>query len=248
MTRSILEQVTAVSGAVTSVSSPRLTDISHPGGLFGQCGSYGRILNRAVKDISGSWYCAGVREGRATVEVFGRLGELEPATDELLPWLAGIFAPRLDVRIDSEGGLAPQGLAVYTALREHPAQVTAYVDGAASSIASVVAMAADRVVMARGATMMVHDVYTEGHGSRLRMAAHRFLAEQESEQIAAIYAGRAGGEAALWRERMRAETRYSAEEAVQAGLADEVVGLAAAQAPVRRQPASHDQLLANLLM
>lgn len=248
MTRSILEQVTAVSGAVTSVSSPRLTDISHPGGLFGRCGSYGRILNRAVKDISGSWYCAGVRASRATVEVFGRVGEPEPATAELLPWLAGIFAPQLDVRIDSEGGLAPQGLAVYTALREHPARVTAYVDGAASSIASVIAMAADRVIMARRGTMMVHDVYTEGHGSRLRMAAHRFLAEQESEQIAAIYAGRAGGEAALWRERMRAGTWYSAEEAVRAGLADEVdsQGPAPALRPV--QPASHDQLLANLLM
>src|SRR3546814_20861719 len=50
------------------------------------------------------------------------------------------------------------------------------------------------------------------------------LLEKTSDNIAAVYAQRAGGTPEEWRTVMRAETWYSDQEAVDAGLADEVVG------------------------
>src|SRR5690606_17127720 len=92
-----------------------------------------------------------------------------------------------------------------------------------ASIASVIAMAGDRVVMGRGAQMMIHDALGVTVGNA---ADHREMAElldKTSDDIAGFYAEKAGGPLSTWRELMRAETWFSAEEAVEAGLADEVL-------------------------
>ena len=58
-------------------------------------------------------------------------------------------------------------------LRRHPAHKTVYVDGFACSIASVIAMAGDEVVMPRNTLMMIHNMwmYTSGNAEQLRKAA-----------------------------------------------------------------------------
>jgi ClpP class serine protease len=115
------------------------------------------------------------------------------------------------------------GLAIYNALRSHPAQVTVTVDGLAASIASVIAMAGDRVVMNRGAMMMIHDASSLSVGNAQEMRATADLLDKASDNIASIYADRAGGTPEEWRGQMRAETWYLAAEAVDVGLADEAV-------------------------
>src|SRR5690606_8034659 len=104
---------------------------------------------------------------------------------------------------------------------QHQAHVTVIVDSLAASIASVIAMAGDRVVMAKNATMMIHDGHGLSIGNAADMREMADLLDKVSDNIASVYAERAGGDVAEWRERMRAETWYSADEAVSAGLADE---------------------------
>lgn len=131
-------------------------------------------------------------------------------------------ADALTVRINSGGGSVFDGFAIYNALREHPANITVYVDGLAASIASVIAMAGDNVIMNSNAQMMIHDGFVEATGNAETLAKTVELLDRVSEAIAGVYAARCGGTAADWRAAMKNESWYTAEEAVQAGLADEI--------------------------
>src|SRR5512143_723318 len=72
---------------------------------------------------------------------------------------------RLDIRINSPGGSAWDGIAIYNVLRRHPAAKTVYVDGVALSAASLVAMAGDRIIMPQNAMMMIHDPWSWAIGT-----------------------------------------------------------------------------------
>jgi len=116
-----------------------------------------------------------------------------------------------------------EGLAIVNQLRRHPAPVTAVVDGIAASAASFIACGgADQVVMGRNAQMMIHDAWglCVGNAGDMRGLAERL--DKISDNIASIYADRAGGDAATWRAAMLEESWYNADEAVAAGLADTV--------------------------
>ena len=80
---------------------------------------------------------------------------------------------QINIYINSRGGSVFEGTAIYNQLRRHPAHKTVYVDGFACSIASVIAMAGDEVVMPRNALMMVHNAMMGvwGNAAELRKAA-----------------------------------------------------------------------------
>jgi ATP-dependent protease ClpP protease subunit len=130
---------------------------------------------------------------------------------------------QLEVRLNSPGGDMFDGVAIYNTLRNHPARVTAYVDGLAASAASVIAMGADELVMGTGTQLMIHDAWALSVGNADEMRAQAAVMDQLSDSMADIYADRAGGTADEWRNAMRDESWFGADEAVEAGLADRVV-------------------------
>ncbi|QYW00735.1 capsid maturation protease [Gordonia phage Sahara] len=136
--------------------------------------------------------------------------------------LSGIDAQEITVRINSPGGNVFDGIAILNALRGHKARVTTIVDGLAASAASFIAMAGDEIVMNRNAEMMIHDASGVCIGNAKDMGEMHDMLERVSNNIASIYADRTGTDAAEWRTAMLAETWYSADEAVDAGLADRV--------------------------
>ncbi|MFF7096409.1 head maturation protease, ClpP-related [Streptomyces rubradiris] len=156
--------------------------------------------------------------------------------DELIAELKGITAPRMRVRINSPGGSVFEGIAIANALRAHPASVTVQVDSIAASIASVIAMSGDRIEMAPNSMLMIHDASGLCAGNAQDMEEMAELLDLISDNIADAYAQRAGGTRDEWRARMRAETWYLPEDAVDAGLADEAV-----QAPKQGTPAEPDE-------
>ncbi|MDX2702155.1 Clp protease ClpP [Streptomyces sp. PA03-6a] len=152
--------------------------------------------------------------------------------------LRSVTAPNLKLRINSPGGSVFEGITIANAIRNHPAQVTVQVDGIAASIASVIAMAGDRLVMMPQSTLMIHDASGVCMGNAADMQEMADLLAKLSDNIADVYASRAGGTRDEWRAAMQAESWYLAQEAVDAGLADEV-GQSAKQAaaePEMRQP------------
>lgn len=151
--------------------------------------------------------------------------------DEIDPWwgvsaatfakdLAQISADQITVRINSPGGDVYEAIALLNTLRGHRARIVTVVDGLAASAASFVAMAGDEIVVCRNAELMIHDAWVYAGGNAEELRRHADNLDRISDNIASIYAERAGGTTEEWREIMRAETWFSASEAVAAGLAD----------------------------
>lgn len=82
-------------------------------------------------------------------------------------------AQQIDIFINSYGGSVFEGTAIYNQLKRHTAHKTVYIDGFACSIASVIAMAGDEIVMPRNALMMIHNMWMGvcGNATELRKAA-----------------------------------------------------------------------------
>jgi len=182
-----------------------------------------------------SWYriTNAADSDEAEVMLYDEIGGWFGATaDQFIADLRGITSPNLRVRINSPGGSVFEGVAIANALRSHPANVTVQVDGIAASIASVIAMAGDRVEMAPNTMMMIHDASGLCMGDAADMEEMGELLDLISDNIADAYASRAGGTREQWRDRMRAETWYLPEDAVDAGLADE-----ATKTPKQGEPA-----------
>ena len=70
--------------------------------------------------------------------------------------LSQIKASQIDLHINSPGGDVFDGNTIYNLLKQHPATITTYIDGLAASIASVIALAGDKVYMAENALFMLH--------------------------------------------------------------------------------------------
>jgi ATP-dependent protease ClpP protease subunit len=182
------------------------------------------------RPATGGWFRMSAADGeRADVWIYGPIGA-DPwddgavASASFVKDLRGITAPAIDLHINSPGGFVFDGIAIHAALRNHPATVRVTVDGLAASAASFVAMAGDRIAVEKPAKMMIHDAGGIVLGNSADMRTMADLLDELSDTIAGIYADRAGGPVAGWRDAMRAETWYSAEQAVAAGLADEVTG------------------------
>lgn len=62
----------------------------------------------------------------------------------------------INVHINSNGGSVFAGIAIYNMLKNYEGKVTVYIDGVAASIASVIAMAGDRIIMRTGSALMIH--------------------------------------------------------------------------------------------
>ena len=166
----------------------------------------------------------GVAELRLYDPVDSWGGEWGVSAKEFAASIAEIPDGTTEIRlhINSPGGEVWEAVAMMNQLRQHPARVVAVVDGLAASAASVLATAADQTIMGRNSQLMIHDAWglTIGNRDDHHKTAERL--DQISDNIAAVYAEKAGGTVADWRSAMLAETWYSAEEAVAQGLADMV--------------------------
>ncbi len=129
---------------------------------------------------------------------------------------------QINVYINSYGGSVFEGTAIYNQLKRHPAHKTVYIDGFACSIASVIAMAGDEVIMPKNALMMIHNMwmYVQGNSAELRKAADDLDIINEAGRAA--YLEKAGDKltAELIAKMEDEETWLTAEKCIQYGLAD----------------------------
>lgn len=158
------------------------------------------------------------------VFIYDEIGAWGITALDFVSELQNIKAEAFDLHISSPGGEVFDGLAIYNAILNHKADVTVYIDGLAASAASFIAMAGNKVVIAKNAEMMIHDAMGLVIGNASDMTEMITTLNRLSDNIASIYADKAGGDTKQWRSLMKSETWYSAQEAVDAGLADEVQG------------------------
>lgn len=200
----------------------------------------------APSDALGRWApLAAEADDPATISLFDRIG-MDVWTGEgwtakrMAGALRSIGSKPVTVAINSPGGDVFEGLAIYNLLREHPAEVSVKVMGLAASAASVIAMAGDTITMGLGSQMMVHRSWGMVVGNSADFAAAVPIFEGFDASMTEIYAARTGlskPEIAAYLDgpdKASDGTWFTAEQAVDAGFADQVSSAdrAAAAAPL----------------
>jgi len=188
-----------------------------------------RIANRTQHDGPTEWFKIVNKAGSDVTDVFimDEIGFWGTSASSFVDQLKDISTPKIVLHLNSPGGEVFDGVAIYNALKNHEAHVTVSVEALAASAASFIAQAGDEIVMQRGSTMMIHDGLAFCVGNEADMVKTAKLLNTISNNIADIYSSRAGGTQEEWRALMREEVWYTAGEAVEAGLADEVAADAA---------------------
>lgn len=128
----------------------------------------------------------------------------------------------IELRINSRGGMVFDAVTIVNVLRAHPARTVAVVEGLAASAASFIAASADETVMMPNTRMMLHAAWGVAIGNAGDMRATADLLDALTQDIAEIYAAKTGDEVSAWLDRLAEDRWYSAQEAVEAGLADRV--------------------------
>lgn len=129
----------------------------------------------------------------------------------------------IELHINSPGGSVFDGFAIYNFLRNHAANVTTYVDGMAASIASVIALAGDKVIVPENAYLMIHSPWmlTQGNASEL-LKDVEFL-DKMTGTIADIYAAKTGMDREEILSLMEAETWMDGKDSLERHFADELI-------------------------
>lgn len=129
---------------------------------------------------------------------------------------------KIQVRINSAGGIVTEGLAIYNILKSHAAEVTCQVDGLAGSIASIIAMAG-RLEMPASSYLMIHNPYgwIEGGASELRHQAE--VLESMRDMMLDIYCAKSGRPRDLIGALMDEEKWMTGTEALAYGFCDALI-------------------------
>ena len=164
----------------------------------------------------------------ATVQIFDQIGEdwfggSGLSAKQFSDVLAEVGNGPLLVEINSPGGNVWDGLSIYNQLRGRKAPVTTRVVGIAASIASIIALAGDRVEMAEASLMMIHDPSGMASGTSEDMRKMADALDQHAEVLVGVYHKKTGRSAESIRAAMKAETWFTTAEALAFGLVDKPI-------------------------
>jgi ATP-dependent Clp protease protease subunit len=141
--------------------------------------------------------------------------------DELKKLPASI--KEIHLRVNSPGGSVFDGMTIYEKIKSERAKgkkVIAYIDGLAASIASVIIQAADEIVIGDGAMVMIHKPLVGVFGNSTELDRMITLLDKIEEQMITIYAKKTGMSRLEISNALAAETWYTADEAIESGLAN----------------------------
>ena len=177
------------------------------------------ILNQARKN-----------KNELNIQIYGQIGGFswfdEPVSaDQVYKELEnfGNDIDTINLYINSPGGSVTEGCAIYSALKRHKAIKNVYIDGQCSSIASVIAMAGDKIAMSPVATMMIHNPITALAGDAIELRKTAAILDIMKDTIINAYVTKSH----LSREEisvlMDTETYFTADQAIEKGFATEKI-------------------------
>jgi ATP-dependent Clp protease protease subunit len=192
------------------------------------------IAARVRSPVAGSLFVAAKKDKTGEIYLYDFIGVddwtgsgISPqSVVDTLAEMKGI--DQLDVHVNSPGGYVFDGIAIFNAIRTFEGQKTVHVDGIAASIASVIALAGDKVVTNEGAMWMVHDpaggLFSFGTADQIEDDARKTVQalRKVRENLIDVYmtaTGRSLSEVSAW---MTGETWMTAQEALDRGFTDEI--------------------------
>jgi len=170
-----------------------------------------------------SWYSIkALADNSAVLTIFDDIGAFGVTAAQFIQDLANLGnIQRLTIQINSQGGSVQDGVAIYNAIKQHPASVTVEIPGWALSIASFIAMAGDTIRMAGNGLLMLHNPWVGATGDAKELRKTADVLDKTREALLSAYA-RSGKSRAEIITLLDAETWFTADEALAAGFVDEV--------------------------
>lgn len=129
----------------------------------------------------------------------------------------------INLHIHSPGGEVFEGIAIYNQLKNHNASITVYIDGLAASMASVIAMVGDEVIMPTNAMMMIHKPWGVSWGDADDMRDYADLLDKVENVLIPAYMEKTGKTKEELEAMLSEETWLTAEECVEHGFANSII-------------------------
>ena len=177
------------------------------------------ILNQARKN-----------KNELNIQIYGQIGGFswfdEPVSaDQVYKELEnfGNDIDTINLYINSPGGSVTEGCAIYSALKRHKAVKNVYIDGQCSSIASVIAMAGDKIAMSPVATMMIHNPITALAGDAIELRKTAAILDIMKETIINAYVTKSHLSREEISNLMDTTTYFTAKQAIEKGFATEEI-------------------------
>ena len=139
---------------------------------------------------------------------------------------------RIRLRINSGGGNVFSGISIYNQLVAHPATIVGQVDGLAASISSIILMSASKIVMNQGSFLMIHNPFTVVAGDAADFLKMSQTLAKVKDSMIPIYQRHSHLSATELSELMNSETWFTPEEAIDAGLADDIADNGQTEMPI----------------
>jgi ATP-dependent Clp endopeptidase proteolytic subunit ClpP len=174
-----------------------------------------------------SWYKIENKVDRAEIWIYEAIGEDfwsggGVTAKKFQEEISAIKAKQIDVHINSPGGSVFDGVTIYNLLKQHEAKITSYIDGLAASIASVIALAGDQIIMAENALFMIHNPSGFVMGTSTDMRKMADVLDKIRSTMSGVYSGKSGKPEDEINGLMDNETWMTASEAKEAGFIDDI--------------------------
>lgn len=139
----------------------------------------------------------------------------------------------LNIHINSYGGEVFEGFAIYNNLMNYGGHIEVFIDGICASIASVIAMAGNKIHMNKASMMMIHNASGVAYGDAEEMKKVVSALEQINDVIRGVYKDRTGLEEDVLKDYMDKETFFKPEECVELGFADDIIDMETEDKPTQ---------------
>lgn len=194
------------------------------------------MATSATKTNNQSWYSIKAKANdTAEISIYDEIGFWGVTAQSFSKDLKalGNNLKQINLHIHSPGGDVFDGIAIYNLLKNHPANVTVYIDGLAASMASVIAMAGNEVIMPENAMMMIHKPWGIQGGDAEDMRKYADLLDKVENTLIPAYASKTGKTPEELAEMLSAETWLTAKECVEQGFADKLAEPLVAMASIK---------------
>ncbi|EFF0703662.1 Clp protease ClpP [Escherichia coli] len=173
-------------------------------------------------------------QGEADIYIYDEIGFWGVTAKQFISDLNALGdITHINLHINSPGGEVFEGIAIFNTLRNHGAGITVYVDGVAASMASLIAMAGDTVIMPENAFMMIHKPWGISGGDAEKMRTYADRLDKLESVMVPVYAQKTGKTTDEIAAMLADETWMSGAECLAHGFADQVTPAVKAMACIQ---------------
>ena len=161
-------------------------------------------------------------DNSADVYIFNEIGTYGITAQDFISDIKDLKDTPINLHVNSIGGDVFDGMAIYNVIKRREARTTVYIEGIAASIATIIALGADEVVMAENSLFMIHNAWGGAMGEAKDMRKTADTLEKISSELTDIYMKKTGLSYEALAEMMDEETWLNAQEAYDYGFIDTI--------------------------